>query len=358
MRIRAPDGGEAAGHFLATHGYRGFRDEGLAIRRTVLDALLLDRARAAGVRVQEHTSVRDVITDGATRVAGVTVATPGGGAATLRAPLVIGADGLRSVVARRTGLGRYGRWPRRMALVTHYRGVSGMETVGEMRVHADRYIGLAPVGGGLINVAVVVPVSRSRPMAGDAARFLDRELSHDPDVVRRLASAERVTPVTAVGAFNWRARVGWRPGVALVGDAADFYDPFTGEGIYTALRGGELLALYAVEAVTARSARQADVALAAYDRARGHEFRGKWRVERAIGAIVGVPPLMNRAIRALGQRPDLADLLVGVTGDFVPAGRVLEPAYILRLLRAAVSSPGAGRRVTRHEPRVTTPESR
>ena len=51
MRIVAPDGSEALGSFAASHGYRGFRDRGLAVRRTILDARLLDRARAAGARV-------------------------------------------------------------------------------------------------------------------------------------------------------------------------------------------------------------------------------------------------------------------------------------------------------------------
>jgi hypothetical protein len=55
-------------------------------------------------------------------------------------------------------------------------------------------------------------------------------------------------------------------------------------------------------------------------------------VERLIGLAVGAPALMNHAARVLARRRDLADLLVGVTGDFVPAGAVLHPRFLLPLL--------------------------
>jgi len=77
---------------------------------------------------------------------------------------------------------------------------------------------------------------------------------------------------------------------------------------------------------------QADAALAAYDRARRAEFGGKWIVERVIGAVVAWPPLINRAARVLEARRDMADLLVGVTGDFIPSREVMRPSYVLSLI--------------------------
>jgi flavin-dependent dehydrogenase len=119
-----------------------------------------------------------------------------------------------------------------------------------------------------------------------------------------------------------------------VGDAADFFDPFTGEGIYSALRGGELLAGYAAESARADDARRKDAPLRAYETARRREFSGKWKVERLIGAAVAFPSLINRAANVLSTRRDMADLLVGVVGDFVPARQVLRPGYLLPLLFA------------------------
>ena len=335
MRVHSPDGSVCQGSFSAPTGYHAFRDYGLAVRRPILDEILLNRAKAVGARVREDVDVRDLVRDDSGRVIGVVMREDGQPRA-LHGRLVIGADGLRSVVARRAALGKHGRWPRRLALVRHYRGIQHDAAVGDMHVFDGGYAGFAPVGDGVTNVAVVIPTKYSREIGNDRDAIMKNLLASQPGVAARMANAEPVTHARAVGPFNWRARKAWAPGVALVGDAADFFDPFTGEGMYAAMRGAELLSTYAWEASRAANDHDADVALAAYDRCRRHEFRGKWEVERSIGAAVSSPALMNRAVRALARRPDLADLLVGVTGDFVPASKVLAPQYILPLVVAAL----------------------
>ena len=335
MIVRAPNGATLRGDFVAEHGYSAFRDRGLALRRTLLDPILLDCARHAGAEVREGAQVADLMRDDKHRVTGVELLAADGARESLSAPLVVGADGLRSIVARRLDLARTSRfWPRRVALVAHYENFGGMGDWGEM--HVERgvgYVGLAAVDGGLTNVAMVVPAAAARAMNGDRTAFFEQWLRDRPQLADRVAGARRVTPVLATGPFASHARRAWAPGVALVGDAADFFDPFTGEGIYSALRGGELLAPFALRALGAGTASAFDAELRAYGRARRSEFRGKWMVERLINAAVGVAPAMNYFARALSARKDMADLLVGVTGDFVPAREVLRPAYLLNLFR-------------------------
>ena len=326
IRVRAPNGSTIAGDFIAKHGFRGFRDRGLSVRREVLDAILLDRARAAGAHVLEGVRVTDVVREGE-RTVGVRTLV-GEAAGELRAPIVVAADGLRSVVARRLGLARSHRWPRRLALVTHYRDVRDVGEHGEMHVERDGYVGIADVGNGLTTVALVVPASRSREMSGDRAAFVDRWLARHNHLAPRFVGATRASPVVATGPFASHAKRAWAPGAALVGDAADFFDPFTGEGIYAALRGGELLAEHVAQALEQTDARASDACLAAYDAARRREFGGKWIVERVIGAVVGAAPLINRAAARLSRRKDLADLLIGVTGDFVPAREIVRLGYV------------------------------
>ena len=338
MLVRAPNGEHIRGDFAAAHGFSGFRDRGLAIRRRILDAILLDRARSAGAKVLEQTRVVDLLRDSSGRVAGVEVLSPDGLREGIRARLVIGADGLRSIIARKLGVARRLPWPRRIAFVTHYRGVRGIGERGEMHVERDGYLGIANVGGGETNVALVVSSHRVRALEADPAAYLDAWLRRSSQLAGRFEGAERVSKVRATGPFASAVRRAWAPGAALVGDAADFFDPFTGEGIYAALRGGEMLAPFALEALHAATPRDADRALAAYDRARRAEFRGKWMVERMIATAVAFPPLINHAASVLSRRKDMADLLVGVAGDFVPASEVLRPRYLLRLLL-----PGASR---------------
>lgn len=331
MRVRAPDGTELVGEFGAARDFRGTRSRGLALRREKLDPLLVDAARTAGARIREGAHVSDVTRDGGGRVDGVTLAD----GTSLRARFVVGADGLRSVVARRLGLGIHARWPRRVAFVTHYRGVTGMDAVGEMHVDADGYVGLAPVDDGLVNVAVVIPAARARLAAADRAAFVRDWITRRAHLAARFERAAQATPVRGTGPFGWRTRRAWAPGAALVGDAADFFDPFTGEGIFAALRGAELLAPYVHASCAATSARDEREALEAYDRCRRDAFRGKWMLERLVGLAVAWPPFMNRAARGLARRRDLADTFVAVTGDVVPAGSVLQPRFALALACAA-----------------------
>lgn len=331
MRVRAPNGCEIHGSFVARHGYRAFRDRGIAVRRSVLDAILVERAQAAGARLLERTRVTDVLRDATGRVSGVAVLDVDGVARELRAPLVIGADGLRSVVGRRLGLTRVSRIPRRMAFVAHFRNVPGVSEVGEMHVERDGYVGIADVGHGLTNVALVVSARAARDTASDPDAMLDEWLASHAHLASRFAVSERIEPVRVTGPFASSSRRAWARGAALVGDAADFFDPFTGEGVYSALRGGELLAPFAAEASLADPSASARI-LAEYERARRTEFRGKWLVEKLIAGTVAVPALINHAARALSRRKEMADLLVGVAGDFVPPSQVLRVGYFARLL--------------------------
>ncbi len=328
MTITSPAGTTVRGDFVGDHGYRGYRDHGLALRRTVLDEILLRRAEAGGARVSEGVKVTDVLREPDGRVCGVQITDSEMGSRQLRSRLVIGADGLRSVIGRRLGLVKNG-WPRRIALVSHYRGIEGMSEVGEIHLEPDGYSGVANVGGGITNAAIVVPASRSAELAGDHTAFFETWFSSRPQLASRFANAERVSPVRATGPFASAAKTAWAPGAALVGDAADFYDPITGEGVYAALRGGELLAGHAAKAVRANDG--GDAALKDYDAARKREFSGKWKIERLIGMSLVSPTAMNRIARVLAANKDMADLFAGVAGDFIPAREILNPKFFLKL---------------------------
>jgi len=345
MVVHAPNGGRIHGEFVARHGFRGFRDRGLGVRREILDTLLLERARSAGVQVIEQAKVEDVLVEGSGCCTGVRLRTSEG-VRDVHATMVVGADGLRSVVARRLALAHQSPWPHRVALVAHYRGVRDIGSLGEMHVTREGYIGLASVGDDVTNVALVVPKSIAHAMAGGTHAYLDAWIARQPALAPRFAHAERVTPVRATGPFASHAKRAWTDGAMLVGDAADFFDPFTGEGIYAALRGGELMSPFAHDAVRAierGSTSASRVALKGYEQTRREEFAGKWRVEKLIGLAVAFPSLMNHAARILGRNRDLADLLVGVTGNFVPPSEVLSIRTLARLVwpRAAGTSRAA-----------------
>ena len=335
MRIVAPDGAEAVGRFSSDHRWPTPLPYGLALPRADLDFILRQAAQRAGATVREGVAVEDLLYE-AGAVGGVIVReTEDGKRETIRARVVIGADGLRSVVARRLGGVRHG-WPRRVAFTAHVAGVTGVGAMGEMHVGRHGYVGLGPVGGGVTTVALVMPAGAARPGQGTSwrDRFLPA-LEAFPRLAGRFDGAELVREVLAVGPLaQWSRRsIADGGGACLLGDAADFFDPFTGQGIFAALRGAELLAPVLIEALaTEGSGPLPRTALHPYARARRRAFLGKWAIERVIGVGVGWPALTNRVVGRLARRPRLGDLLVGATGNFVPARAVLAPHTLLRLL--------------------------
>jgi flavin-dependent dehydrogenase len=201
-----------------------------------------------------------------------------------------------------------------------------------MHVTRNGYCGLANVGGGVTNVGMAMPVRFAAGAAGDTAGFMERWIRAHPRLAPRFAEAERISPVLATGPFAVHARRAWVPGAALVGDAADFFDPFTGEGMFEALRGGEMLGPYLCAALASTSPRVMDEALAAYDRARRHQFAGTWRLQKIVAVAVAFPPMLNHTVRAANNRRAIADLVVNVASGFLPAGELVRPGILRQLL--------------------------
>ncbi len=331
MKVVAPDGTAMCGRFTSGHGHAPPRPYSFALSRAAFDSILLRAAQREGAVVHQGVAVEDLLWDGGT-VAGVVVRSGDGQRATRNASIVVGADGLHSVIARRLGLVRTSP-PRRVAFTAHVADVAGVDGVGELHVGADGYVGLGPIGGGVTTVALVVPLARVQRRARDFRADFFTELERYPGLAGRFDRRRMVREVLATGPFAQWSRRPVADGALLVGDAADFFDPFTGQGIYAALRGAEL----AADSLIPRLTGGADAPISAttlepYVRARRREFAGKWALERLIGVGVGWPALTNRVVSRLARRPDLADLVVGATGNFVPAHRVLAPGVLARLL--------------------------
>lgn len=326
--VHAPRGSRLTGLF-ARASRIPFRETGLSVARRILDHALVEAARGAGVDLFENTAVESVVyRDRA--IAGLTVRDRAGVARALFGRLTIGADGLRSVVARALGGRRTGRL-QRYALVAHLDDVAGLGEVAELHVSPQGYVGINPLGNGVANVALVVPRGLMRASRGQARSFFFQELQRFAGVAARVARARLLRDVLVTGPFaSWSSRV-VADGALLVGDAADFFDPFTGEGICAALKGAELLESPVLDALTRGTGLPGSAALRPYARARRREFLGKWIVERLIGYTMLAPGLFDRAVARLDRR-GLAHTLIGVTGDFVPASAVLNPVFLTRVM--------------------------
>ena len=305
-----------------------FARPALACAREVLDALLLDAAVSAGA-VVERGRVEELVLEGG-RCCGVAVRTPEGTLETRRARVVAGADGIGSVVARKLGLTKPAHGRGRYAVGGHYAGFGTLDAQVEMYVGGGAYFALNPLSELHANVMVVVPKERlaqwSRDVdagVGDAAAALARG-------VRSFEGASRLGARVSVGPLAHDVRRATAAGAILVGDAAGFVDPFTGQGVFLALTGAERAA-DAILVALGRPERSA-AAFAAYARWRSDDVAWRRRLCATVTLLVDVPPLARRAALRLARFPEAATMLMEALAGAVPPQRAFRPGVLGRLL--------------------------
>lgn len=334
--IVAPDGTRAVGRFAGATA--------LSLERRRLDPVLLEAAVEAGARFRRAHVTGVVIHDG--RVVGVRVRETGErgergergkggiGGPVLEARLVVGADGLRSVVARRLDMVRRPPALRKVSLTAHVPAPARELRHGEMHLIPHGCVGYAPAGSGLCNLTLVVTADATGalPELGTVAFFRD-QVSRAPRLPPGLlASLEALTgdDLLASGPFDVPTRGPIARGAALVGDAAGYFDPFTGQGIYQALAGAERLA-GAVGPVLERgdpASSELDEALRRYARSKRRLTAPARRVQRGVERVLSRPWLANRILGRLADAPTAMDRLVAVTGDLRAPVSLLSPAVV------------------------------
>ena len=314
MRITAPDGTVVTGHYRDVGPWRPYRHHAMGVARETLDGALVERVRALPLDLREHARVIDLIVERDV-VTGVRFTDRDARVHDLHARLVVGADGRASVVAERLGC-RRPHALRRMALVTYVSGVEQCRDLGEIFVDPPDYAILNPIAPDRVNLGLVVPLAHASRWSDRLDDFMAARVRQLPHLARRLAGATRVAPIRALGPLAHRVDPPSQGGVLLVGDAGGFYDPFTGEGVFSALRSAELAVTTMVRAL--RSGDVSARALAGYERARREVFNGKERVTQILQFLIRHRRLANFACRALAKRPAALDTLLGVFGDYVP----------------------------------------
>jgi 2-polyprenyl-6-methoxyphenol hydroxylase-like FAD-dependent oxidoreductase len=229
-----------------------------APRRTVIDRVLVDAARAAGADVRHGAILANLVFGAGDRVVGAAIRDDAGALHQVRAPIVIGADGRHSTVAERVGAATYRQSAHRTAAVYgHFSGLAdeGYRWFYDVGVSA----GAIPTNGGACVFAALPPARFKAEMAGGADALFARVVAEtSPGLAAEMAHA---TPQGRLRGFPGQPghiRQSHGPGWALVGDAAYFKDPLTAHGITDALRDAELLARAVLAGSRAAMARYQD----------------------------------------------------------------------------------------------------
>jgi len=288
-------------------------EKGLGVRRLRLDVLfhaaLLDQegvevVRAAMDRIEVQGS-------------GVVVTC---GDRVFRGQVAVGADGLQSRVRKQVGLEAPRAGRERYGGNFHLALPEGFPPLEKVEVHFARgyEIYLTPVAPRELCVAILCEKAQAKSLAGDRLQGLRRLAEACPSFPRALVEAQAISAGFFCGPLRQRVPEVVADRVALVGDAAGFLDPITGEGISVALVSASLLAQVLVEAL--EKGDLSAEALSSYSEAREAGIRDALLLTEAILLWVRAPLLPAFVVRNLSRRPQVFQKLLGVAAGSAKLG--------------------------------------
>jgi len=296
-------------------------------RRTLLDQVLVNAARAAGAEMRENFAVEGLLGDG--QVTGVRGREKGAPAVTEQAPLVIGADGKHSLVAKAVRAPAYrARPPQSVAFYTYWAGVP-WGPAGEICGRPGCAVGAWPTNDGLLMTYLAWPIARfgefRRDVEGNFLGTLDA--AGLGERIRAGRRAERFRGTPDLPSYFRRPH---GPGWALVGDAGLLLDPITGQGISHAFRDAELLADAVADGLG--GIRPLGEALGRYHQARDRAARPMYDFTARLAAIAPPRPAEMALFQALARRQEDADQFAGVLTGSVPLRQFMSPRTMVRLV--------------------------
>ncbi len=313
-------------------------DRALGIERRSFDAALLGEARRQGVRVRERTTVEAAHPGDVSTPARVRLRRPDGGKEERHASILVGADGLRSRVAQEAGLALPPQGPTRASLTWRVQGEGPPRNRGRLLLGDGCTVGFAPVGSpaasspSLWNLTLVLTgTERTGSLREKGWELAQRVLeeggitwSEHPEVVEGPWGS---------GSFHRPVRGEVQGRTLLVGDAAGYFDPLTGQGIFRALRSARLAGQVLTGGESDPNPPGSAAGLPRYPGALRSGLRWSRRLQRVIDGVLARETSRVVGLSTLRLIPGAASGLIRLTGDR-PETLVRRPAPVL---------PGPGR---------------
>jgi 2-polyprenyl-6-methoxyphenol hydroxylase-like FAD-dependent oxidoreductase len=283
-------------------------------RRTLLDTILVEAARAAGAEVRENFRVTQLTASGG-RVTGIRGAARGGPAVAETADLVIGADGKRSLVAGAVGARRYHEQPvRSFASYSYWAGVpvSG----GELYQRPGRAVAVFPTNDELTMVYAAAPMTEFAAARADLEGHYLRTLDLCGDLGERVRSGARAERLRTTPDQPNTFRCSHGPGWALAGDAGVVMDSVSAQGMTNALRDASYLS--AAVAAGLGGSQPLAQALRDHQRRRDRAIRGMYDFTLRLAAFPAATPIQRRFLAAVAADQRQTDRFLGALAGIIP----------------------------------------
>ena len=298
-------------------------------RRTVLDKLLIDAASAAGAEVREGFTVEEIVIANG-QVTGIRGHAKGGRDVTERARVVIGADGLHSLVARTVGPEQYHERPQLEA--GYYTYWSGLDLDGfEAYDRLDRAWAAWPTNDGLTLLVVSWPFAEFEANKKDVERHYLDALDRAPAFAERVRDARREDRYVGTAVPNF-IRKPFGPGWALVGDAGYNKDFITAQGISDAFRDADVC----VSALDQwfSGTRSFEGAMAVYQAERDRHVLPIYEFTCQFARLAPPPPELQQLLGAIHGNQEAMNGFVRVFSGVVSPADFFSPENVARIFAA------------------------
>jgi geranylgeranyl reductase family protein len=306
---------------------------GFTTQRLVFDNFLFEKLPSPYTTIYQQSSIKSIDRkDGEVTVSFVTNNTT----YEVTAPLIIGADGDKSVV-RKNFVNDNNTKTYAVGLRAYYKGVTGMHKEDFIELHFLKellpgYFWIFPLPNGMVNVGVGILSEQIRDKKINLREQMLHAIKTNPNIKHRFENAELVDKIQGWGLPMCTERMSVSgDNYMLTGDAAALIDPFSGEGIGNALYSG-MLAAFAIEKALGEQKYDAAFLKEAYDDVLYKRIGDELKISTTLQRLCKFPWLFNFVVNKAYKSPSLSKTISSMFADLDMRDQLRKPSFYFKIL--------------------------
>ncbi len=317
--------------FLNGSEHNDYITKGYVIPRLIFDNFLFEKASEVSETIEGFT-VKEIIRDNG-NISGVAGDTAESKNIKFKAPLILGADGPNSIIARKVGCYKMDSRNTAVAIRCYYEGVEGLSDQIELHYLKEvnpGYLWVFPAGGDKANVGIGLSKDAAKKESKNLRQIMNDILLSQKFKKRFKNASPLEKPIGWNLPLGRIQRQNYGDGFLLLGDAAGLVDPFTGEGIGNGMLSGK----YAAQ-VAEKAHRNNDFSksiLHEYDNLIWGDIGGELRTSTKLADLARYEFLLNFVISRASRNKTVRDIISGMLSQEISRDELSKPKFYFNIL--------------------------